>query len=46
MVVVDQPSMAVLPFDNLSEDRSLGLVADGLVEDIITHLARIPGSLI
>jgi adenylate cyclase len=46
MVVVDQPSMAVLPFYNLSEDRSLGLVADGLVEDIITHLARIPGSLI
>jgi len=43
MVVADRPSLAVLPFENLSEDRSLGLVADGLVEDVITLLARIPG---
>ena len=42
-VVADRPSLAVLPFDNLSEDRALGLVADGLVEDVITLLARIPG---
>lgn len=42
-VVTDRPSLAVLPLDNLSEDRALGLVADGLVEDVITLLARIPG---
>lgn len=42
-VIADRPSLAVLPFENLSEDRALGLMADGLVEDIITHLARIPG---
>lgn len=39
----DRPSIAVLPFDNLSEDRGLGLLADGLVEDLIAMLARIPG---
>jgi adenylate cyclase len=41
--ITDRPSLAVLPFENLSEDRTLGLVADGLVEDIITLLARVPG---
>lgn len=39
----DRPSIAVLPFTNLSEDRALGLLADGLVEDLISMLARIPG---
>jgi len=41
--VDDRPSIAVLPFDNLSDDRALGLLADGLVEDLISMLARIPG---
>ena len=41
--ILDRPSIAVLPFDNLSEDRSLELVADGLVEDVIALLARVPG---
>ena len=41
--VLDRPSVAVLPFDNLSEDRSLELVADGLVEDVIALLARVRG---
>jgi DNA-binding SARP family transcriptional activator/TolB-like protein/Flp pilus assembly protein TadD len=36
-------SLAVLPFENLSEDAALTLLADGLVEDVITLLARIPG---
>ena len=41
--VLDRPSIAVLPFDNLSEDRSLELVVDGLVEDVIALLARVRG---
>jgi adenylate cyclase len=41
--VGDRPSIAVLPFDNLSDDRGLGLLADGLVEDLISMLARVPG---
>src|SRR5690606_20559160 len=41
--VDDRPSIAVLPFTNLSEDRGLGLLADGLVEDLISILARVPG---
>lgn len=39
----DHPSIAVLPFENLSGDRALELVADGLVEDTIALLARVPG---
>jgi TolB-like protein len=34
------PSIAVLPFDNLSGDPSQDYFADGMVEDIITALAR------
>ncbi len=33
----------MLPFSSLSEDRSLELLADGLVEDVIALLARVPG---
>jgi adenylate cyclase len=39
----EKPSIAVLPFNSLSEDRSLELIADGLVEDVIALLARVPG---
>ncbi len=35
-----KPSIAVLPFDNLSADPEQGYLADGIVEDIITQLAR------
>jgi TolB-like protein/DNA-binding SARP family transcriptional activator/Flp pilus assembly protein TadD len=42
-VVADRPSLAVLPFENLSEQPVLGLIADGLVEDVLTLLARVPG---
>jgi TolB-like protein len=41
--VLDRPSIAVLPFDNLSDDRSLEIVVDGLVEDVIALLARVRG---
>ena len=33
-------AIAVLPFDNLSEDAQLSFVADGLQEDILTGLQR------
>jgi TolB-like protein/tetratricopeptide (TPR) repeat protein len=37
----DRPSIAVLPFDNLSDDREQEYFADGIVAEIITGLSRI-----
>ena len=37
----ERPSIAVLPFDNLSGDREQEYFADGMVEEIITGLSRI-----
>jgi TolB-like protein len=37
----DGPSIAVLPFANLSGDKEQEYFADGIVEDIITALSRI-----
>ena len=37
----DKPSIAVLPFANLSGDPEQGYFADGVVDDIITGLSRI-----
>jgi TolB-like protein len=37
----DRPSVAVLPFSNLSGDPHEDYFADGMVDDIITGLARI-----
>jgi TolB-like protein/Tfp pilus assembly protein PilF len=37
----DKPSIAVLPFDNMSDDVEQEYFADGLVEDIITALSRL-----
>ena len=39
----DRPSIAVLPFANLSGDIALGLLADALTEDVTALLARVPG---
>lgn len=36
----DEPSIAVLPFTNLSSDPEQDYFADGIVEDIITALSR------
>ena len=36
----DKPSIAVLPFDNMSGDSQQEYFADGLTEDIITELSR------
>ena len=43
LIITDRPSIAVLPIENLSEDRALELIANGLAEDIIALLARVPG---
>ena len=37
----DRPSIAVLPFENLSGDQEQDYFADGIVEEIITGLSRI-----
>ena len=37
----DKPSIAVLPFKNMSEDPNQGYIADGLTENIITGLSNI-----
>jgi TolB-like protein/Flp pilus assembly protein TadD len=37
----DEPSIAVLPFTNLSGDADQDYFADGITEDIITALARL-----
>jgi len=37
----DKPSVAVLPFQNMSGDPEQDYFADGIVEDIITGLSRI-----
>jgi adenylate cyclase len=39
----DKPSIAVLPFENLSGDREQEYFADGIVEEIITALSRFRG---
>jgi TolB-like protein len=42
-LIVDRPSIAVLRFENMSDDRALELITNGLTEDIIALLARVPG---
>lgn len=37
----DKPSIAVLPFDNLSGDPEQEYFSDGITEDIVTNLSRI-----
>ena len=39
----DKPSIAVLPFENLSETEGQDFFADGMTDDIITDLSKISG---
>jgi TolB-like protein/class 3 adenylate cyclase len=39
----DKPSLAVLPFDNMSGDPEQEYFADGMTEDLITDLSKISG---
>ena len=41
LVLPDRPSIAVLPFQNMSGDPDQEYFADGMVEDIITALSRV-----
>jgi TolB-like protein/class 3 adenylate cyclase len=40
-ILMDKPSIAVLPFQNLGRDPHQEYFADGVVEDVITGLSRI-----
>jgi adenylate cyclase len=40
LALPDRPSLAVLPFQNMSGDPEQEYFADGMVEDIITELSR------
>jgi len=41
--IADKPSIAVLPFDNMSGDSGQDFFSDGLTEQIITGISKIPG---
>lgn len=39
----DKPSIAVLPFNNMSDDKGQEFFSDGITEDIITDLSKVSG---
>ncbi|MET0166987.1 MAG: adenylate cyclase [Vicinamibacterales bacterium] len=41
--IEDRPSVAVLPFANMSGDAGQEYFADGITESLITELSRLPG---
>ncbi len=42
----EKPSIAVLPFDNLSSDPEQAYFSDGITEDIVTEISRIPDVMV
>jgi adenylate cyclase len=44
--VPDQPSIAVLPFTNMSADPEQDFFADGMTEDIITALSKVSSLMV
>jgi len=45
-LIEDRPSLAVLPFANMSSDRKQGYFADGITECLITEISRLEGLLV
>jgi adenylate cyclase len=43
LTLPDQPSIAVLPLTNMSGDRDQEYFSDGITDDLITDLSRLPG---
>lgn len=39
----DKPSLAILPFNNLSDESGQSIFADGITEDLTTELSKISG---
>jgi TolB-like protein len=43
LALADKPSIAVLPFANLSGDPQQEYFSDGITDDLVTDLSRVPG---
>ena len=43
LTLPDKPSIVVLPFTNMSGDREQEYFSDGITDDLITALSRVPG---
>jgi adenylate cyclase len=43
LALPDKPSIAVLPFANMSGDHEQEYFSDGITDDLITDLSRLPG---
>ncbi|MCP5083169.1 MAG: guanylyl cyclase [Alphaproteobacteria bacterium] len=43
LTLPDKPSIAVLPFDNLGDDKKQAYFADGMTDDLITDLSKLSG---
>jgi adenylate cyclase len=46
LATTDRPSIAVLPFTCLSDEREFKFLTEAMGEDLITMLARIPGFIV
>lgn len=46
LALTDKPSVAVLPFDNLSDDPDQEYFADGITDDLITALSKFRSVLV